>query len=296
MSNFFSGGKTTNSVPKWIEDAGKNIYSKASAFYDKGYTPYKGNRVAAFNPTQTTAFAQIGNNANYDTADQQQAIDWTKDAHSMVPSIADVGRVVDENGALGKISDYVNPYTDAALDPAIRDINRAADAERGRIGDSAFGAHAFGDARQGLRENELARTTETAIGDTSAKAHEAAFNQAMTTRGTDLDRIIAGRTTAAGLGLQSANQLSGEAAAKDKSFLDRVMAQLGVGNLEQQNSQSKLDTNYQAWQGARQDQYDRLASLMSVIQGVPYTRTTQTSSNPMTDILKLFGSLAGSRA
>lgn len=288
------GGKTTQSIPPWLEAAGKNIYTKASNFYNAGYKPYTANpRVAGFNPIQKAAFGAIQDPSNYATADRNEAMDWTKSLRSSIPSIADVGRVVDEDGVLGKISDYINPNTDAVLAPAIRDIEQSANAERGRIGDSAMAAHAFGDARHGVRENELARTTETAVGDVSGRVRGAAFDSAMANRGADLNRILTGRTTAAQLGLQGAGQLGQEADAADKAFMDRILAQLGVGNLQQQNQQSRLDARYGNYQARQQSGYDRLAALMSVIQGIPYTRTTQTSTNPLTAITKLIGAATG---
>lgn len=279
MSGFASaltgGGKSTQAIPKWLESAGKNIYGKASSFYDKGFTPYKGNRVAGFNPTQTAAFGEINDPSNYATGDQKEAMDWTKSVRSNIPTLENVGSIVDG---------YMNPYIGRVVDPAVKEIERSSDAARGRIGDSAFGAHAFGDARHGLRENELDRTTETAIGDTTGRLYSEGY-----------DKALATSMGAAQLGLQGAGQLGAQASAKDKSFMDRILAQLGAGNLQQQNQQSKLDTRYQGYQAKQQDPYDRLAALMSVIQGVPYTKTTQTQSNPLTALAQIFGGMFGAK-
>lgn len=324
MSDMLSGGSSTKTekIPSWIEDAGKNIYGKAKSFYDQGFTPYTGNRVAPLNNLQNKAIASASG-GGYGGAVNNSGISATKGAlatipgikqktnagvESFIPTISNVGRIVDENGAngLGKISDYMSPYTEGVIDPAIANINRSADAERSSIGDNAFAAHAFGDARQGVRENELARQTETAIGDTSGALYNQAYQTAMGERASDLDRRIAGATTAAGLKLnegqfdlganalqmQGGAQLTSQALAKDQILRDKIATQLGAGNVRQQNAQSNLDVGYQGYQAQQQDQYDRLAALMSVIKGVPYSRSETSSSqvNPLTALSKIFGS------
>lgn len=60
------GGSTTSrtSVPKYIEDAGKDILSKSQDVSQIGYTPYYGPDVAAFSPMQEQAFQNTANMAS----------------------------------------------------------------------------------------------------------------------------------------------------------------------------------------------------------------------------------------
>lgn len=46
---------TTQSIPKWLEDASKENIARAKTVGEIGYTPYYGPDVAAFNPTQRAA-------------------------------------------------------------------------------------------------------------------------------------------------------------------------------------------------------------------------------------------------
>jgi len=50
------GSKTTTSVPKYVEEAGKRATEVADQIRDIGYTPYYGPDIAAFAPQQMAAF------------------------------------------------------------------------------------------------------------------------------------------------------------------------------------------------------------------------------------------------
>lgn len=355
----------------------------------------------------------------------------------------DYGRIVDEGGKLGAMSDYINPYVSANLDPVIKDIERAAAKERMRIGDMATAAGAYGDARHGVLEGESDRNRVEAIGEAGYRAYSDAWNAGMAARQADLTRFgnrdlaegqfyenqqgrqlardttqgqfyenqqarqqaqdqaqaglfetAAGRRDAlnlnqAGLDENAANralsrdvaqgslfeqlmgrrfaqdqaqygaheayagrsdarslnqaELDANAAsmalsrdvaqgslfeqlmgrrfaqdtaqaglyetaqnralaggaqmtdiqgAADESMLQRLMAQLNVGATQQANAQAELDAKYEGYDRKRQDEYDRLAALVSVIGGVPYTRTGITTQ-PNNDIWKMLGSVAG---
>ena len=50
------GGSTTQSIPAWVEDAGKKNLARADEIAKIGYVPYSGPDVAAFTPMQQSAF------------------------------------------------------------------------------------------------------------------------------------------------------------------------------------------------------------------------------------------------
>lgn len=256
------------SIPGWLEKGAKSTFQSAQHFYDKPYKGYKGDRVADFTPTQNNAFDQI-------TA-------WGKTTGAAGPQkLTDYGRIVDEGGKLGAIEDYINPYVENSINPAIRDIERASAAERMRIGDQAARAGAFGDARHGVLEGAANRNNDEAVGDLSYRAYSDAYNQAMAARTGDLSRWTGRDLNQAQLNEQGyGRQLQGH------------MAQLQVGNLQQQNTQSELDTGYEAYQRKMQDQYDRLAALIGAVGGVPYSRT-QTNTQPDNSWAQLLGAGVG---
>lgn len=328
------GGNQTStsetSIPEWLDKGAQFTFNKAKNFFKEGPAEYTGQRVAGFTPTQTNAFQSVidwsgtpSNQVNPFAVSATsnvtpEAVGLTREA-ATAPGYdyADYGRIVDENGKLGAISDYINPNIASSLAPAIRDIDRAAGTERKRIGDLATSAGAYGDARHGILEGTTDRNRVEAIGDISYQANKDAYDTAMALRSGDLSRFFARDQAQAGANEQAlARQMGGAAQMSNMDIADRtssasilqgqqdivnqqqanqyqkLMAALGVGNIQQQNEQSILDTNYENWQTTLQDEYDRLAALVGSVGGVPYSKTT-TTTQPNNSWAQLLGSIAG---
>ena len=208
----FGGSTTTTNnvtkteVPQWVEDAGKSVVAAGQNLFNSPYQAYTGNRVADL------------------TSGQQSAINT---AAGTTPQ-----RVVDEGGFLGKISDYLNPYTSAVLDPAIEQLNKSYASNRKSLAGAATSANAFGDARQGILEAEMNSNQAKDIAATTANIMNTGYTQAM-----------------------------GERQADQTGFYNQLAQLLNIGGVQQQNEQNKLDTDYEAYQAAQQSPYDKLAAL-----------------------------------
>jgi len=254
-------GTTSTQLPGWLTSGAKSAANSALDFYKTPFQPYTDTRVAGFNDTQKNAFSGIA--------------DWAGTPQE------DMGRVVDETGKLGSISDYINPYIEQSLQPGIKDIDRAAATERARIGDMAGNSNAFGDARHGVLEGTADSNRVEAIGDLSYGAHADAYNSAMGLRSGDLNRFTSDR---------------------DKELQNRwqqLAGLLSAGTLQQGNKQAQLDTKYEGYQAAQQSEYDKLAALMSVLNGVPYGTTTKSKTKskektPDNTLASILGAAAGS--
>ncbi len=104
-------------------------------------------------------------------------------------SIAGGGRVIDNApGEANTVQKYMNPYQEQVQDEVIKRIEESADKARNRIGADAMRSGAFGDARHGIENAELQESTLDAIARAEADARTAAFDRAMSLRGTDIDR------------------------------------------------------------------------------------------------------------
>lgn len=253
-----NSGSSTTTVPPWVEQASQNAYAAASNLYNAPYQPYTGQRVADVTPTQTGAIT---------------------DLQTKAPTI-NPGRVVDEGGFLGSISDYLNPYRTNVLDTAVGNINQSYDAKRKALGASATSANAFGDARQGVLEGNMNSQQAKDIGSTSGQILNDAYGQAMAERTSDLDRKTQADTTNA------------------SNFYTKIADLLSAGATQQQTAQNKLDTSYEAYQAQQQSPYDKLAALMSAFNGAPYSRTTTSSgtaskSDNSNSFASILGSLVG---
>lgn len=212
----------TSAIPDWLTSAAKDATTSAQAFYKTPYAPYTGARTAGVAPETTSALGMLKSYG------------------------ADPGKAV---------APYVNPYASASLDPAIARINEEQEQERQQIGAGAQFQGGYGDARHGIRENQLGGETQRRIGDLTAETMGKAY--------------------------ESGND----------AFMKQLSAMFSAGSLTQQNQQAGLDANLAAYKEKQQDPYDRLAALVSSIGGVPYTKTSTSTqaANPW----GILGSLLG---
>lgn len=300
------GSSTTRQVsetklPKWLEAAGPEVYGYAKGFYNTPYQPYTGQRVADFSADQNAAFGGVRDYISGFTDNTGANIAAVNSYGSAPAQQVGTERVVDESGRLGAISDYINPFISGSLAPAIRDIETSASRERNRVGGMATMAGAFGDARHGIAESDVNRNAQTAIGDVSARAYTQAFQDALAQRAGDLGRFLQTDTANAGYNEQALQrQITGATTAQgmqsqgQNDAITRWMTLLGTGALQQQQGQNALDTQYEAYTAEQRDAYDRLATLVSSLSGIPHGQTTtSTSTQPNNAWATVLGGFLG---
>lgn len=297
---------TSTNLPSWVSDAGKDIYGKAKDFYSQPYNvPAQG--VADFAGDQQQGFqalrdytgsggTQPSTSAGLDLINQG--------ASAPRQQVQDPGRVIDQGGRLGAISDYMNPYTQGVLDPTLRQMGRARDTaiQGNEAGAIAHGA--FGDARHGIVDQGVNRDYMTGVGDATNRAYSDAYNSGMAARTGDLNRMVSTDQTNAGLGeaaagrnIQGGGSLISGAGAGQQNLLSGLSALFTSGNLQQQHAQSQMDSQYQLAAKQYQDQYDKIAQMVSVMGATPYNRTQTTTQTPgNAGLLGGLGSLLGAGA
>lgn len=253
---FGGGGSTSTTTIKQDPSAtaaAKLALQRVTGINNGQYKSYTGQRVAGFNPDQKDAFNMV---RDFSTA----------------PSVLSE-RLVDENGKLGKISDYMDPYVAATLTPAIRDMQKAGMQQRIGIGNNATSAGAFGDARHGIVEGMQMRGEQQDIGDLSAQKYSDAYNTAMSERGAD-------RTSLAG---------------GEQDRMQRALALLGVGDRQQQANQQGLDNKYQNYQSQQDYKFRQLDALLSFLTGNKTSQgsTTTTTPNSNNILAQLLGAAGG---
>lgn len=97
--------------------------------------------------------------------------------------------VMDENGPLGTVESYMNPYLRQVLDPQIRELQEESERQRRGIGASAAMSGAFGDARHGIMEGQNMEKTNQAVSDTTGRTTADAFLNALNLRQADMGRF-----------------------------------------------------------------------------------------------------------
>lgn len=131
------------------------------------------------------AYNTIGSSGSY----YNDANSMFQDIGNTGPTTVDnMGRLVDENGYLGSIDSYMNPYIQNTLDPVIRELNQSYDRNSNQIGSMAAMSGAYGDARHGVMEGLNMENLYQQIGDSTAGAYSQAFNNAMGLRNQDVNR------------------------------------------------------------------------------------------------------------
>jgi hypothetical protein len=268
--------QTTTQAPSGPAGAAVGeLLSRTRSFAAEPFQPYvdaQGNvipRVAEFTPDQQRAFeatrglaTQAGGLSGLTPELAQQAIAATRGVATTLPQT--------------DLSGYMSPYTQAVLDPAIRDIEERAAKERLRLGQQSARTGSFGGSRQAIAEAELERGTQRNIADVSAQQRAAAYNQALEQFRKDqanIPALYAGMQSQLGTGL---TQTQG-------AFGSMVNPLLATGGLQQAREQANLDVLRQQYEEERDFPLRGITALQKTLGLDPRvlgTSQTQTSVAP----------------
>ena len=268
--------RTTTQSPSVTAGAAVGeLLSRTRSFAAEPFQPYvdaQGNvipRVAEFTPDQQRAFeatrglaTQAGGLSGLTPELAQQAIAATRGVATTLPQT--------------DLSGYMSPYTQAVLDPAIRDIEERAAKERLRLGQQSARTGSFGGSRQAIAEAELERGTQRNIADVSAQQRAAAYNQALEQFRKDqanIPALYAGMQSQLGTGL---TQTQG-------AFGSMVNPLLATGGLQQAREQANLDVLRQQYEEERDFPLRGITALQKTLGLDPRvlgTSQTQTSVAP----------------
>lgn len=284
-------GTQVASIPSWLESASQSLAEKSQALTDKPFEAYTGDRVAGLTADQQSAFQRLRDFIGGGTTTNAST-------HAMSAPAQNIGteRVVDEGGRLGAISDYLNPYVENALQPALTKIQEGADARRKQINAGATSAHAFGDARHGVLEAKHDLDTSRAMGETAGSFLKNAFDTSMGQRAADLNRFGEVDKTNAQFGETALNRELAGSNQVQSQLLQQLQAALGAGAIQQGNEQQGLDAQYQEFLRKYQHDPQQLSTMANVLKALPYTRTVNSDSatiSPDNSLLGLAGSLGG---
>ncbi len=285
FSDLFGTGSqsttTTNrpTLPGDVAATRRDLLERARTFAAEPYQPYTAPRVAGFTPDQEAAFGAARNIAGQSGALAgltpelvQQGVAATRGLARTLPEV--------------DIAPYMSPYTEAVLDPAIRDIEERAARERLALGQQAARTGAFGGSRQAIAESELERGTQRSIGDLSARERAAAYTNALAQFRADQERIPALYASALGQVGTGLGQ-TGQRLATEYAPL------LQAGGLQQQLGQTNLDVMRRSFEEEQNFPLRGIEVLRGALGLTPQTLgigTAGTSSTPGPNVL---GSVIG---
>lgn len=269
---------TETTMPEWLSGPADKSLKQIQRWLksDQNYVYGSKKGQSLFTPMNDMQNKAIGN-ANWMADQDLGELFGLNQAKGYWDKYANAGLI---NGEVGSVEDYMSPYTQGVLDPAIREIQEESERQRRGIGAGAAMAGAFGDARHGVADVGNYEKTNQAIGDTTARIYADAFGNAQNQRNLGIERLGTAASGIEGVG----DNLYG----KMTDVNDRLTT---AGNTAY-NFQERKRQTMQAFQEAlKNKRYDDAIKLLSAVNGAPKESTTETESD--TGLWGLLGSLAG---
>ena len=283
INDVFGTGRQTNTttstpqVPADVAAARQDLLARARALANEPFPRYTQPRVAGFTPDQLAGFEATRGLAQQSGALGALTPELVQEGVAATRGLAQ--RLPDVN-----IQEYMSPYTQAVLDPAIRDIEERAARERLRLGQQAGMRGAFGGSRQAIAESELERGTQRNISEESARLRNQAYNQALQQFREDQTRIpalYAGALGQLGTGLaQTAGRLGVEA-----------QPLINIGTAQQGLTQRNLDVLREAFEEERDFPLRGIDVLRGSLGLTPQTLGVGTAGTTTTPGSNLLGNV-----
>lgn len=281
---------STSTIPDYIQQPTQSALGTLQSWLNSKNNYVYGSKTgeSLFTPLAPSQKEAIGN-VNWLSDQNLSKLTGADKAGSLLDQFAsyDPGRIVDQNGSLGAISDYINPYLDEVLNPQIRNINEQLATNIRSNGANEAMAGAFGDARHGVVDSGLYRDASRNIADVTGQAHANAWDQAMGLRTGDRNAAIqqnANKATAAegfaGLGQNYLN-----------NFLDVNDALFNAGKVQHDTSEEQRQAVQQFQEALKNKDYDSALKLLSAVRGVPYTTSTTSTQKSDDGMWGILGSL-----
>jgi len=309
MSGLFGGGgggggqapanqtvTQQNAVSAYAAPYVENLLGQAQGLTNANmtYQPYQGQRTADFTGLQNQAFGQAGNLG---------VMGQTTDA-SQLAGMAGLGALNQQynpmmartqNFGMGAAQQYMNPYAMSALQPELQEQARNSAILGQQNQAKAVGQGAFGGSRSGLVEAERQRNLGMQQGNTISQGMNTAYNNAMQQFTADQARQLQAQQAnigqqqfGANLGLQGLNTALQSANTLGQLGQNQYAQQTGninlqnqLGTQQQQQQQNVLNQQYQDFMAQKQNPYNQLSFMQSMLSGLPLQSSTQNVySNP----------------
>lgn len=273
---------TTNTAatsPPDVEAARKDLLGRAQAVAAEPYARYTQPRIAGFTPDQLAGFEAARGVARTSGGLSELTPELTREGVAATRGLAQ--RLPDVD-----IEEYMSPYVEGVLDPAIRDIEEKAQRERLRLGQQAARTGAFGGSRQAILESELERGTQRTIGEESARQRQQAYNNALQQFRLDQQNIPALYQGALGQLSTGLQQTAGRLGTE-------VNPLLAIGGAQQQLGQQNLDVLRQSFEEERDYPLRGIEVLRTSLGLQPSTLGVGTSQQQQAAAPNVLGSIIG---
>lgn len=284
---------TTNStLPDYISGPSKGALGDINSWLKSGSNYVYGSKPgeSLYTPLTANQNKAIGNTSWLADQDLAEMFGINK-AGGLLDKFANFqpGKLTDEGGYLGKISDDVNPYLQQVLDPQIREINNSLQSGRRDLDASQQMAGAFGDARHGVVESGLYDKASENIADVTGRAHADAWNTAMGLRASDRDAAVHQNDNLA----TAASGVAGLGQQKLKNFTDVNDALFNAGTVQRDANEERRSKLQQFQEAIKGKKYDDAIKMLGAINGTPYPSSSVQETKSNDGLMGILGALAG---
>jgi len=307
MSGLFGGGGGSsapatqtvtqqNAVSAFAAPYVENMLGQAQGLTNANmqYQPYQGQRTADFTGLQNQAFQQAG---DLGVMGQTTGASQLAGAAGLgaLSTQYDPMMARTQNFNLRNAGQYFDPYAMGALQPTLNEQARQSQLQGQQQAAEAVGRGAFGGSRDAIMRAERERNLGIQQGNTIAQGMNTAYNNAMQQFNADQARQLQAQQMnqgqqqfGANLGLQGLNTALQSANTLGQLGQNQYAQQTGninlqnqLGTQQQQQQQNILNQQYQDFLTQKQNPYNQLSFMQSMLSGLPIQSSTQNVySNP----------------
>ena len=278
------GGTTTRTVPtgatgsesslsNWAGDYVTNMLGQGAAQANKPYEAYTGPLTAGASGLQNQAFTQAGNMQT--PASIGQAATTAGGIASLAPGAGQYTSVGTDFGTT-QAQQYMNPYLQSALNPAMEEARRQADISRIDDAGRLTRAGAYGGSRQAIMESEGRRNLMDKQNQMLTSGYSTAFDKAQQQFNADQARRINEQqfATTSGLqglqtGLQGAQTQGQLGSLQSQTDLAGINALANLGGMQRGIESEGIAADKAQFEEARLNPYKMVQFQQSLLSGLP---------------------------
>ena len=264
--------KTENAISAYAQPYVENMLGKAEALTAQPYQTYSGQRTADFTGLQNQAFGGAENLGVAQQVGQGTALTGAAGLGGL-----DVARQAGVGGFQNQVGGYMNPYLQYSLAPQLAEANRQYDISGMNQQAKATQAGAFGGSREAIMAAENERNRNMGLQSIVGQGYNTAFQGAQQQYNQNLQNRLAG--------LGAAGQAGGQLGQLGQTQFGQQTGAIGLqnqlGTQQQQQQQNIMNQQYQDFLAQRQDPYNKLSYMQSMLAGLPMQSSVQNVySNP----------------
>jgi len=261
-----------NAISAYAQPYVENLLGKTQALTNEPYQPFSGQRTADFTDLQNQAFQGAGQLGVAPQMGQATGLAGM----SGIGGLGVAGQATNQ-GFQNQVGGYMNPYLQYSLAPQLAEANRAYDITGMNQQSNATRSGAFGGSREAIMAAENERNRNMGLQSIIGQGYNTAFTGAQNQYNQNLNNQLQGY----GMAGNAANTLGQLGQTQFGQQQGAINTQNQIGTQQQQQQQSIMNQQYQDFLAQKQNPYNQLSFMQSMLSGLPMQSTVQNVySNP----------------